>query len=50
MPVPSSPFSRVSTRTAHSTGHPMAFVLAALAIVVRRAIGPRYAFGGTGGR
>jgi low affinity Fe/Cu permease len=46
-PYPRSPFSRFSKWTAHATGHPAAFVLAALVVVVWLATGPLFAFSDT---
>jgi low affinity Fe/Cu permease len=46
-PYPSSPFSRFSKWTAHATGHPAAFVVAALVVVVWLATGPLFAFSDT---
>src|ERR671936_1358179 len=39
-PYPRSPFSRFAKWTAHATGHPLAFVLAAATIVVWLVTGP----------
>ena len=46
-PYPRSRFSHFSRWTAHATGHPGAFVLAALTIVVWLATGPLFAFSDT---
>ena len=46
-PYPRSPFSRFSKWTAHATGHPAAFVVAALVVVVWLATGPLFAFSDT---
>jgi low affinity Fe/Cu permease len=46
-PYPRSRFSHFSRWTAHATGHPVAFVLAALTIVVWLATGPLFAFSDT---
>ena len=46
-PYPRSPFSRFAKWTAHATGHPLAFALAALTIVVWLVTGPLFGFGDT---
>ena len=46
-PYPRSPFSRFSKWTSHATGHPAAFVVAALVVVVWLATGPLFAFSDT---
>jgi low affinity Fe/Cu permease len=46
-PYPRSPFSRFAKWTAHATGHPLAFVLAALIIVVWLVSGPLFGFSDT---
>jgi low affinity Fe/Cu permease len=46
-PYPRSPFSRFAKWTAHATGHPLAFVLAALIIVVWLVSGPLFEFSDT---
>jgi low affinity Fe/Cu permease len=46
-PYPRSPFSHFSKWTAHATGHPAAFVVAALTIVVWLATGPLFGFSDT---
>ena len=44
---PRSPFSRFAKWTAHATGHPAAFMLAALTIVVWIVTGPLFGFSDT---
>jgi len=44
---PRSPFSRFAKWTAHATGHPLAFVLAAATIVVWLVTGPVFGFSDT---
>jgi low affinity Fe/Cu permease len=46
-PYPRSPFSRFAKWTAHATGHPLAFALAALTIVVWLLTGPLFRFSDT---
>jgi low affinity Fe/Cu permease len=46
-PYPRSPFSRFAKWTAHATGHPMAFVLAALIVAVWLVTGPLFRFSDT---
>jgi low affinity Fe/Cu permease len=46
-PYPRSPFSRFAKWTAHATGHPLAFVLAALIVVVWLVTGPLFRFSDT---
>jgi low affinity Fe/Cu permease len=46
-PYPRSPFSRFAKWTAHATGHPAAFVLAALTIAVWLVTGPLFGFSDT---
>jgi low affinity Fe/Cu permease len=46
-PYPRSPFSRFAKWTAHATGHPLAFVLAAAMIVVWLVTGPVFGFSDT---
>src|SRR5205814_432338 len=46
-PYPRSPFSRFAKWTAHATGHPLAFVLAAATIVVWAITGPVFGFSDT---
>src|SRR6187397_303230 len=46
-PYPSSPFSRFAKWTAHATGHPLAFVLAASTIAVWLVTGPLFGFSDT---
>ena len=46
-PYPRSPFSRFAKWTAHATGHPLAFVLAAATIVVWLVTGPVFGFSDT---
>jgi low affinity Fe/Cu permease len=46
-PYPRSPFSRFAKWTAHAAGHPLAFVLAALIIVVWLVSGPLFEFSDT---
>jgi low affinity Fe/Cu permease len=46
-PYPRSPFSRFAKWIAHATGHPAAFGLAALAIVVWLGTGPLFGFSDT---
>ena len=46
-PYPRSPFSRFAKWTAHATGHPVAFVLAAGTIVVWLVTGPVFGFSDT---
>ena len=40
-------FSRIADNTAHATGHPVAFVLAILSVVVWAALGPFYNYSET---
>jgi low affinity Fe/Cu permease len=46
-PYPRSPFSRFAKWTAHATGHPLAFVLAASTIAVWLITGPVFGFSDT---
>jgi low affinity Fe/Cu permease len=46
-PYPRSPFSRFAKWTAHATGHPLAFVLAAFTIAVWLVTGPLFGFSDT---
>src|ERR671939_147710 len=46
-PYPRSPFSRFAKWTAYATGHPLAFALAALTIVVWLVTGPVFGFSDT---
>jgi low affinity Fe/Cu permease len=46
-PYPRSPFSLFAKWTAHATGHPLAFVLAALTVGVWLVTGPLFAFSDT---
>jgi low affinity Fe/Cu permease len=46
-PYTRSPFSRFAKWTAHATGHPLAFVLAAVIIVVWLVSGPLFGFSDT---
>jgi low affinity Fe/Cu permease len=46
-PYPRSPFSRFAKWTAHATGHPLAFVLASVTIVVWLVTGPLFGFSDT---
>ena len=46
-PYPRSPFSRFARWTAHATGHPFAFILAAFTIVVWLVTGPLFEFSNT---
>jgi low affinity Fe/Cu permease len=46
-PYPRSPFSRFAKWTAHATGHPLAFALAAATIVVWGVTGPVFRFSDT---
>src|ERR671936_1427076 len=46
-PYPRSPFSRFAKWTAHATGHPLAFVLAAATIVIWLVTGPVFRFSDT---
>jgi low affinity Fe/Cu permease len=46
-PYPRSPFSRFAKWTAHATGHPLAFVLAAFTIGVWLITGPLFGFSDT---
>jgi low affinity Fe/Cu permease len=46
-PYPASPFSRFAKMTARSTGHPAAFLLAVLVIVVWVITGPIFGFSDT---
>jgi low affinity Fe/Cu permease len=46
-PYARSPFSRFAKWTAHATGHPLAFVLAAFTIVVWLISGPLFEFSNT---
>ena len=46
-PYPRSAFSRFARWTAHATGHPAAFMLAALTIVVWLVTGPLFGFSDT---
>jgi low affinity Fe/Cu permease len=46
-PYTRSPFSRFAKWTAHATGHPLAFVLAAVTIVVWLVSGPLFGFSDT---
>jgi len=46
-PYPRSPFSRFAKWTAHATGHPLAFVLAATTIAVWLITGPIFGFSDT---
>src|SRR6266545_488552 len=46
-PYPRSPFAQFAKWTAHATGHPMAFMLAALTIAVWLVTGPLFGFSDT---
>jgi low affinity Fe/Cu permease len=46
-PYPRSPFSRFAKWTAHATGHPLAFVLAASTIALWLVTGPLFGFSDT---
>jgi low affinity Fe/Cu permease len=46
-PYPASPFSRFARWTAHAAGHPVAFSLAVLTVLIWAATGPIFGFSDT---